>query len=81
MVSACNFKLINEETDWKAYCQEQTQFKVKKNFSFIATENRSHDLIIDSPIHRPLFLLVIPTATSHLVIWVLFNVLTLLFLS
>ena len=53
--SALNLKLIDDETDWTAYSVYQRQFKVKKNFLFIATEDQSQDLIFDSPIHYPLF--------------------------
>ncbi len=46
------------------------QLKVEKNFLFIATEDRSQDLIFDSPMHYPLFLLVILIATQHMLIFV-----------
>ena len=31
------------------------QIRGEKNFVFIATEDRSQDLIFDSPMHYPLF--------------------------
>ena len=48
--------------------------KGEKKILFIATEDRSLDLFFDSPMHCPLFQLVILNATSHLVIFVLFYV-------
>ena len=54
---------------------------VEKMFLFIATEDRSYDVIFDSPMHYPLFSLVNLPATPHLLIFVFFFVLKLLFYS
>ena len=43
------------KTDLIAYSVLQRQLKVEKNFSFIAAEDQSLDLILDSHMHYLLF--------------------------
>ena len=50
-----NWKMINNETDRNALSALQRQLKVEKNFVYIATKDRSHDLIFDNPLYYPLF--------------------------
>ena len=54
-VAAFNCKMINNETYRNALSALQRHLKVEKNFLFIATEDRSQDLIFDSPLYYPLF--------------------------
>ncbi len=64
--SAFNCEMINNETDWNVQYVQQRQLLMEKNFLFIAVEDRSQDLIFDSPMHYQLFQLVILPANFHL---------------
>ncbi len=49
---------------------QERQLNMEKNFSFFAKESRSQNLILECPLHYPLFYFVILAATSYLFMFV-----------
>ncbi len=69
----------HHKADRNALCILRWQLITEKNYSLFDTEDLSQDLMLECPMHYPLFKHVILPAISHLVLFVYENVILLLY--